>query len=295
MKILIFGITGMLGHRVFEHFNNYENFSVYGVMRNDKNKYSNIRYFSENKERIFDNFNSYNEKMIENIIKKTKPDYIINCIGIIKQIEYTPIEMININSVFPHILAKFSKKYNSKLIQISTDCVFNGRKGNYKENDATDAFDLYGRSKILGEVTYENNITIRTSIFGDELRNKKSFFEWVISNKNTEIYGYKNAFFSGLSTIEFSRVLGKLMNKDKNKDEISGLLNISVKPISKYELIKIINNKFNLNNKVIPTKNPKIDRSLNNEKAKKIGLIENKNFDKMVDELKKYMNQNSII
>ena len=170
--------------------------------------------------------------------------------------------MIEINSLLPHKLLSAAEKYNIRLIHISTDCVFSGTKGNYSETDNPDPSDIYGISKLLGEFSCSKNLVIRTSIIGPELNTKRGLLEWFLSQKD-ECKGFEKAIFSGLTTLELSKVIGKYIIPRK---DLTGLINISSKPISKLDLLKIIKKVYLKKIKISISNDLKIDRSLNSEK-----------------------------
>jgi dTDP-4-dehydrorhamnose reductase len=240
MKILIFGIGGMLGHKIFQRIQKVSDFEVFGTMRAD----SPPTIFKDNKN-IFFNIDCENLDTISNLLESVKPDLVFNCIGLIKQkIEDCPksiTQAIKINALFPQKLSLFSRIYNFRLIHFSTDCVFSGEKGNYTTFDVPDSIDLYGQSKFLGEIQAPNTLTIRTSIIGHEINSSLSLVDWFLSQKN-EVFGYKNAFFSGLPTIEIAEILLKYIIFNKN---INGLMHISGPTISKYDLLVLIARQYN--------------------------------------------------
>lgn len=286
-KILILGITGMLGHISFIHLNKNYKLDVYGVC-SKKNKKLIIKekplYFLIDK--IF-----FSDDLFEScskIFKKINPDYVINCIGIVKQ--SSNINDINntylINSIFPNFLSASSKIFNFKLFNVSTDCVFNGKKGNYTEKDSPNAEDLYGISKIKGEINNcKNTITLRTSIIGPEIKLSKGLFGWFKYEEGL-IQGYKNAYFSGLTTLELSSIFEKLIFIDK---KISGLFHISSKKISKFDLLNLINQIYNLNKQITPNTTFELDRSLNSNKFKKLTKIKINNWSNMLINQKKFI------
>ena len=228
MKVLIFGATGMLGHTLIKYLNSKKKIQVEFSVRN------------ESKQEICKNiFNKYAKYLVDasepdsilNSIQDYKPNICINCLGIIKQKEEAKnhIKAVQINSLIPHLIADHCKKNKSQLIHISTDCIFSGKKGNYLDSDPPDPIDLYGRSKLLGEVTNSNATTIRTSIIGPEINTSNGLFEW-FRKKEGLIHGYKNAWFSGFPTVELSRIIYKFMIKKKIKNDI---YNLSSFPINK--------------------------------------------------------------
>ena len=235
-KILILGVNGMLGYSILRYLEKNNNFETYGVLR-DRNKLINQKNF-----RLEENIKELNCLEIDRMksfIRKIKPEFIINCTGIVKQnpaINNIPLS-IELNSLFPHYLSNMSKTLNFKLIHFSTDCVFSGKSGNYKEEDFADADDLYGRTKFLGEIKEKNCITIRTSIIGPELKNKWGLFSWFLSQKNTA-KGFKNVIYSGLTTLEVAKIIEKYIIPN---EKLEGLYHVSSIPIDKYSLLQIIN------------------------------------------------------
>jgi dTDP-4-dehydrorhamnose reductase len=261
IKLLILGSNGMLGNTIFRYFLNNANFEVIGICRNSTEL--SIKYPCNLE--IWKNLTNINT--IIQILNKHKPDIVINCIGVIKQLEESKnvLNTIPINSLFPHELAFACSLINARLIHFSTDCVFSGLKGNYNENDNPDPIDLYGRSKLIGEVSSNNNtITLRTSIIGHELNGNKSLLNWFLSMKS-EVKGYKNAFFSGLTTLQVAKTLEKYIIPDSS---LTGLYHLSSERISKFDLLNIISEIYEHNVNIIPDTSFCIDRSLNSEKLK---------------------------
>lgn len=257
MKILIFGIGGMLGHKIFMQTQKLPDFEVFGTIR-DKSSPS---IFKDSRN-IFFNINCENLNLVRMVVESVKPDLVINCIGLIKQkIDDTPQSIalaFKINSLFPQKLSLYSRKYNFRLIHFSTDCIFSGEKGNYNIYDIPDSNDIYGQSKYLGEIYAPNNLTIRTSIIGHELNSSLSLVDWFLSQEK-EVYGYKNAIFSGLPTVEIAEILLKYIIKNKN---LNGLIHLGGHPISKYDLLVLISKQYN--KKIIVKENNEftINRSL---------------------------------
>ena len=261
MKILILGGHGMLGHKLVQVLS--ERFEVYTTIRSKKKYYSESPvfqkvYFLENT--FVESFDS-----IINAIKTVKPQFIINCIGVIKQRSAAkdPITSITINSLFPNRLLQLCQAANIQLIHISTDCVFSGRKGNYLEADIPDAEDLYGRTKLLGEPNAPGCLTIRTSIIGRELESSHGLIEWFLSQEKQKIKGYKKAIFSGFTTIALAEILSKVVT---DFPQLSGLYHVSSAPISKYNLLSLVKQIYGLNIEIDADETIKCDRSLNSEK-----------------------------
>lgn len=181
MKILIFGVAGMLGHKIYQMLTPV--FDVTGTIRGDYYNISRFGFFRESD--IIPNINALKIYNIEGVLEKITPSVVVNCIGIVKSVSEAQERLPNIwvNSLFPHQLYEICKKRKIRLIHISTDCVFSGRKGNYQENDVPDAEDIYGKTKYLGEVSGEGSLTIRTSLIGRELETSKNLVEWFLSNQ----------------------------------------------------------------------------------------------------------------
>jgi dTDP-4-dehydrorhamnose reductase len=279
-KILIFGVNGMLGNAIFKYFSTKNKYDVIGISRKTITEFN----FLSDKIKVHADVTDY-ENLIQ-IFMENKPDIVINCIGIIKQSEISKnvLDTIPINSLFPHKLGFLCKLSNSRLIHFSTDCVFSGIKGNYNEFDNPDPIDLYGRSKLIGEVNEENTITLRTSIIGHELNTNKSLLNWFLSSKN-EIKGYKNAFFSGLTTLEVAKTLEKYIFPNP---KLSGLYHLASDRISKYELLKIISQEYKHEINIIPDHNYFIDRSLNCDKLKIETGYEITSWTKQIKEMSKF-------
>jgi dTDP-4-dehydrorhamnose reductase len=185
-------------------------------------------------------------------------------VGLVKQHIYAedPLLALPINSLLPHYLARLSKVSGARLIHISTDCVYSGSRGMYLETDQSDAHDLYGRSKFLGEVHCSNAITLRTSIIGHELNGSKSLVNWFLSQKNC-IQGYTKAIFSGLPTVEIARVIHHYILPNSG---LNGLYHLSAEPISKFELLSLIKDQYEKEIEIISNEAVVIDRSLDSTK-----------------------------
>lgn len=258
ITILTLGITGMLGHTLFQKLTYNINFTTYGTTR--KALPSSVQ-----RSLIYENIQANNLENIANIISTLKPKFVINCIGIIKQLPSAKdsIPTISINALFPHQLAQICLQHNVKLIQISTDCVFSGNKGNYTEQDNPDPIDLYGRTKLLGEVTYNNCLTLRTSIIGRELSSQNGLVEWFISQKGKTVKGYDRAIYTGLTTQALAQIIEKIILEHPS---LSGLWHVSSEPITKYQLLNIINETFHLKITIERDQTFICNRSLNSDR-----------------------------
>lgn len=252
MKIMIFGSSGMLGHKLVEILS--KNHQLLAVSRKPINiNRKNIVNLQIN--------DLTNKGKVQSMIFQNKPDVIINAVGIVKnnpQIINKEI-VLKINSDFPHMIKDICSNLKIRMIHISTDCVFSGKIGNYSENNSPDPIDLYGESKLNGEVEGKNILTIRTSIIGFEDNTSRGLIEWLLSQKGKTIKGYKNAIFSGLSTEHLSIVIKNII---KNHKSLEGIYHVSSNPINKYDLLIKLNNLFDLGCEIIPTDKPVINRSL---------------------------------
>ncbi|CAK6514739.1 dTDP-4-dehydrorhamnose reductase family protein [Rickettsia helvetica] len=257
MKILILGVTGMLGNSICRFLSSDKKFDIFATARNNSAR----SYFSKDlSDKLITNVDVENHDSLVEVFNKTKPDIVINCIGLVKQLTDAndPLKALPINSLLPHRLANLCKLTNSRLIHISTDCVFSGKKGNYKESDFPDCYDLYGRSKFLGEVDYPHAITLRTSIIGHELAGNRSLINWFLSAEG-HVKGFEKAIYSGFPTVELARIIRDFVLPNK---ELHGLYHIASKPINKLELLKLVAEIYNKEIDIIPSDELVIDRSL---------------------------------
>ena len=251
----------MLGHKLAQVFQ--DKFDLWTTLRSSFQTYKKFDIFDQNK--IFENIDIESFGSVASLLVKLKPDVIINAVGIIKQVPSTKslIKTLAVNSIFPHHLAEISADIQARLITISTDCVFSGKKRNYSETDASDAEDLYGKSKNLGEVTEGNCLTLRTSIIGRELNTSHSLVEWFLSNEGKSVKGYTKAVFSGFPTLVFAEMIADLI---ENHSSLKGLYHVSSDPISKFDLLKLIRHAYGANIEIIPFEDFEIDRSLDSTK-----------------------------
>ncbi len=289
MKILIIGASGMIGHYLFGYLSQKKKYQIYGFVRNK-------RVLKDNKF-LFNHKNILEVEILRNnnlkkIILDLQPEIIINCSGIVKQnplIRNVPLS-IELNSIFPHNLNIICKELDCRLIQLSTDCVFSGIKGNYKETDLPDPNDIYGRSKLLGELDYKNCITIRTSFIGHELVNNWGLLSWFLSQKN-KVKGFKNAIYSGLTTLEISKVIKNFVITNNS---LNGLYHISSNPIDKFSLLRIINQTYGKNLNIEPDYLSKSDKSLNSLKFQNETGYKPIEWEDAIRELKNYQDLNYV-
>lgn len=260
-NVLVLGASGMLGNAVLRIFSESSGFNVMGTVRSARLV---GMLPSSVQSSVITGVDVENFDNLLNVFQKTMPNVVINCIGLVKQLSEAddPLSAIPINSLLPHRLARLCAITDSRLIHLSTDCVFSGSRGMYVEKDFPDAIDLYGRSKFLGEVDYPNAITLRTSIIGHELNSSKSLVGWFLS-QNQSVNGYRKAIFSGLPTVEIARLIRDFVIPNP---QLRGLYHVSSDPINKYDLLRLIANEYS---KVINIKSDEsvvIDRSLDSSR-----------------------------
>ena len=267
MKILILGSNGLVGNTISRYFFEKENCQTIAILRD----HSKLKLFNK---KFHQNFlvieNILNYEKTKKIIKSVKPDILINCLGITnKEITINPKQIekfIIINSLFPHWLQRLCSNIGARLIHFSTDCIFSGKKGFYSEKDIPDPPDIYGRSKLLGELNYENTLTIRKSVIGHELETKKGLLEWFLA-QNNYVQGYKNVIFSGITVLELARLIDIYIIP---RSDLKGILNISGQSISKFDLLKILANVYNKSIEIIPNESMNINRTLNGSQFNKL-------------------------
>jgi dTDP-4-dehydrorhamnose reductase len=279
--ILIFGITGMLGHVLYQNLK--EDFEVYGTTRDGEDNFTKeYSIFKNNNKNVIYKIDVLSKEAINTAVEKANPNVVINCVGIVKQLREAedPVLSICVNSLFPHLLAARCLAANIKLIHISTDCVFSGKKGLYRETDPADADDIYGRTKYLGEVSGPDCLTIRTSLIGRELREKKSLLEWFLA-QNGQVKGYKKAIFSGLTTYTFAEILKEIIVK---YPQLNGIYHVASDPINKYALLMRLRGIYKKDIEIIPDETVKVDRSLDAGKFKNDTSIKIPKWDEMLED-----------
>ncbi len=275
MKVFIFGSRGMLGHVMSDYFIKNTNYEVFTSSRINENRQNHYRLD------VLDTGKVYQA------LDETKPQVIINCIGILnKHADEKRIEAFEVNGVFPHRLAKWADAHQAKVVQISTDCVFDGKRGNYTETDKPNGTSSYALSKRLGELKNTKHITIRTSIIGPELKqNGIGLFAWFMRQTGI-VYGYKNARWNGVTTLQLAKATHALIESN-----LSGLFHITApNSISKYELLKLFQSIFQKNDvTIIPVDKPIIDRTLKNTRTD--FSFEIPDYKTMLTEMKDWMDR----
>ena len=280
MRILILGGDGMLGHRIFRHLRPRHDVGV--TLRQDLVAYRDYG--------LFDGHSAYAgidvrqfDRLVE-VVADFAPDAIVNCVGIVKQRSEAKdyLASLEINALLPHRLALVARTAKVRLVHISTDCVFSGRRGNYREDDPADPDDLYGRSKLLGEISAPHCVTLRTSMIGPELARKSGLLEWFLSRRGNTVKGFTHAIYSGFTTAEMSRIIERIL---VSEPAVEGLYQVSSAPISKYDLLCKINAALGLGVRIIPDAAFKCDRSLDSRRFREALGYTPPSWDEMVAEL----------
>jgi dTDP-4-dehydrorhamnose reductase len=261
IKLLILGANGMLGNAALRVCSDDKRLDAFASVRSN----SSIEYFHRRiRPRIVGGVDVENPDNLIRLFEIVNPDVVVNCVGLIKQVSHgaDPLAAIAINALFPHRLARLCKMCSARLIHISTDCVYSGKRGMYSEDDRADADDLYGRSKFLGEVDYPHAVTLRTSIVGHELAGARSLVGWFLAQKGV-VKGYRRAVFSGLTSVEVCRVI---IDHVLPNPTLRGLYHVSSDPINKYNLLKLVAKVYGKTNEIIPDDEIVIDRSLDSRR-----------------------------
>lgn len=277
-KVLIIGSKGMAGHMIKEYLYQ-KKYDVYGTFREKEEKNLKVNEFY---------LDAFDKKQLEEILKKVKPDFVINCIGILNQFaENNPDIAIYVNGYFPHYLDRLSEKYRYKLIHITTDCVFSGKKGNYTEDDFRDADSYYGRSKAIGEVNNNRTLTFRTSIIGPDInKDGIGLFNWFMKQEG-KIKGYSNVFWSGVTTLELAKAIEASFSQN-----ISGLIHlVNNEKISKYDLLKLFSKYMNKDIEIEKYEDYFSDKSL--IRTKKEFNYKVPKYEKMIEELSGWIEINN--
>lgn len=257
IRMLVLGASGMLGNAVLRVFMRSPAHSVVGSVRSAG---ALALLPADVREHVVCGVDAENPDALTSLFSLARPDVVINCVGLVKQLAEAnnPLSAIPINSLLPHRLARLCELANARLIHVSTDCVFSGAKGMYREEDPSDATDLYGRSKYLGEVDYPHAVTLRTSIIGHELNSAHGLVDWFLAQQ-ADVKGYTRAIFSGLPTVELARVIRDFVIPQSG---LHGLYQVSAEPISKCDLLGLVAKEYCKSIAIIPDEQIVIDRSL---------------------------------
>jgi dTDP-4-dehydrorhamnose reductase len=269
MRVLILGATGMLGHKLCQLYRS--RFDTWATVRTKSDDFAALHLIDP--KRLIRGVDAFDFDTVIRAIATCRPHVVINCIGIIKQLPTAkdPIISLTINSLFPHKLANICQAANARMIHISTDCVFSGLQGHYTEADISDAQDLYGRTKFLGEVESEGCLTLRTSIIGREISSRSGLVEWFLANQGGTVNGYTNAIYTGFTTLAMSGIIANVIEEHQ---DLTGVWQVSSDPINKYELLHMLRQAFAVSVEIRPYGDVRIDRSLDSSRFRqKTGFV----------------------
>lgn len=278
MRILILGGAGMLGHKLWQCFRTQ--YDAWVTVRSSFRSYE--RYGLFDRDRLLTGVDAFDFDAVVRVFASVRPDAVINCIGVIKQLATAkdPLISLTVNSLFPHRLANLCRMAGTRLLHISTDCVFSGRKGRYTEADVSDAEDLYGRSKFLGEVDGPGCLTLRTSIIGRELNTGHGLVGWFLKQRGSSVHGYQKAIYTGFTTLALAQVIGDVL--DRHPD-LQGLWQVSSNPINKFDLLSLVNDVYGLGIRVQPDNEFVCDRSLDSSRFRTATGIEPPSWREMIE------------
>lgn len=235
------------------------------------------------RERCVERLECTDAAALRETLERLRPDVVLNCVGVIKQKPdaHDAMTQIRVNALLPHELARAADSVGAKVVQFSTDCVFSGRRGRYREEDLPDPVDVYGCSKLLGEIRREPHLTLRTSIVGRQLRGTESLFEWFLSQRGGRVRGHVHAIYSGLTTLALARLLGRLLEEHF---DFSGLYHVASRPVSKFELLRQVNDRLDLGIRIEPDEKLRCDRSLDGRAFEEATGLRVPSWERMIDE-----------
>jgi dTDP-4-dehydrorhamnose reductase len=283
VRVLVLGGDGMLGHKAFQVL--AERFEASATFRDPHGAWRGFpQYEGVPQERLLGGVDAARFDTVAAALERTRPDAVLNCIGIVKQRKEASdaVLSITVNALFPHRLAELCDHLGARLVHVSTDCVFSGRKGKYTEDDAPDPVDLYGRSKLLGEVDRPGALTLRTSIVGRDYLKSTALLEWFLSNRGGRVNGFRNAVYSGLTTTALARVVAELIERHR---ELGGLWHVASSPITKYDLLRMLREAMGLDIEIVPFDDPPCDRSLDGARFEAATGLAIPSWREMVSEL----------
>jgi dTDP-4-dehydrorhamnose reductase len=265
MKVLVFGGKGMLGHVLVRKLS--ERFEVSTTIRGKTA--DSVGFDRPERVRTFEDVDVSDSARVEAVIDEAAPDVIFNAVGIIKQLPGSKdtIQTLTVNSIFPHRLAEIAEKCGARVITLSTDCVFSGKRGMYTEADIPDAADLYGISKRLGELIEGNCLTLRTSIIGPEIGTSHSLLEWFLSNAGRRVRGFRKAIYTGFPTVVLAEIVAGIIG---DSPDLRGLYHLSSDPINKFDLLGLFRDAYNADIDIEPDDEFAIDRSLDSTRYRRL-------------------------
>jgi dTDP-4-dehydrorhamnose reductase len=283
MRVLVLGASGMIGSTTFRVLSERHDWDVYGSVRSETAK----QFFpAQLAERLLANVDVTNYDALVDVFARIRPEVVINCVGATKHKTdgNDPLMAIPLNALLPHRLARLCDAVNARLVHVSTDCVFSGKQGHYTEEDLPDTDDVYGRSKALGEVDYPNAITLRTSTIGHELQSSYGLLDWFLTQQGS-CKGFKRAIFSGLSSMEFARVIRDIVIPQPS---LHGLYHVAGPAIAKYDLLKLVAKVYGKAIEIIPENEFVIDRSLNADRFHAATGYQSPEWPELIESMRAY-------
>lgn len=258
MRVLVLGVTGMLGRAAFRVLAAAPGLEAWGSARSAGAAGA---FAPALRERVLTGVDVLDDDALVTLLARVRPDVVVNCVGLIKQLAAAedPLQALPLNALFPHRLARLAALSGARVVHISTDCVFAGDRGAYREDDTPDASDLYGRSKALGELLdYPHAVTLRTSIIGHELGSAHALVDWFLAQEG-QVRGFTRAVFSGLPTVELAAVI---RDHVLPRPELRGLYHVSAAPIDKCALLTLVAQAYGKDIAIVPDATVALDRSL---------------------------------
>ena len=281
MRIVILGATGMLGHKLWQLLPRRFP-ETYATIRARRSDYGGVGLFDS--DRVVEGMDAAEFAGAEAVLKRLKPDAIVNCIAVTKRREASAdaASSIALNALLPHRLAAWGDANAARVIHFSTDCVFSGRAGGYSEDSVTDAEDLYGRTKALGEIAQANHLTLRSSFIGRELRNGTELLEWFFAQRGKRIKGYRQARYTGVSSVYLAQLVGDIIERHPR---LSGLYNLASEAITKFDLLCLAREAFKIDVEIEPDDDFVCKRDLNGAKLRQALGIATPSWREMMAEL----------
>lgn len=282
-KAVVLGAAGMLGHKVFQILRECLPGTV-ATMRENPREFPFAKVELLQGPEVLAGIDVTDFPRLHGLLQDLRPANVVNCVGIIKQRSEAgdPIPTITINALLPHLLCRWAEGWGGRVIHLSTDCVFSGRRGGYREDDQSDAEDLYGKSKFLGEVSGDNGLTLRTSMIGRELAEHRSLLEWFLEQERKTVRGFTRVIYSGVTTNYLGRLVGQLI---ESHPTLCGLYQVVSAPISKHDLLYLIKETYGMNVTIVPDASEVSDRSMVGEKFLHATGIETPPWQELMREL----------
>jgi dTDP-4-dehydrorhamnose reductase len=280
LRVLIIGATGMLGHKMVQRLG--QRFQVAGTVRGAASDAASHPALAG--ANLIGGISAGNLDGLAKLLDKQEPQAVINCVGVIKQLDGAkdPVTAIGLNALFPHQLARLCGERGMRTVHFSTDCVFSGKQGPYKDDDPSDAQDLYGRSKFLGEISGPGRLTLRSSIIGRELKQHAGLIEWFLAQRGGAAQGFTRALYTGLTTLAMADLVGDLLEHHPGLD---GVWQVSSESINKFDLLSIVNRVYDLGVELRPEDEFFCDRRLDSSRFRQATGWQPKPWEQMIEEM----------